>query len=182
MGVNDSGQVAGVGNNGTGNQAFIGTPSGSAPIPYPSGWITGIGQAVNNSGQVAGFGYSGTTTQAFIGTVSGSTAIPLPNGWTTAYGYAVNNAGLVDGNNTLVGATGIAFQAFVGTAAGSIAIPLPPGATIAYVQAGSINDSGFVVGTSDAGGWTWSASNGTVLLSYRQAGLYRARSVSATMA
>ena len=88
----------------------------------------------------------------------------MPNGWTTAYGYAVNNAGLVDGNNTLVGATGIAFQAFIGTAAGSIAIPLPPGATIAYIQAGSINDSGFVVGTSDAGGWIWSASNGTVLL------------------
>ncbi len=39
------------------------------------------------------------------------------------------------------------------------------GATTAYVQGGkSINDSGFVVGASDVGGWIWSANDGTLLL------------------
>jgi hypothetical protein len=43
-------------------------------------------------------------------------------------------------------------------------IPLPGCATSALVGFASLNDLGFVVGSSDAGGWIWDAADGTVLL------------------
>ena len=142
-------------------QAFIGTPSSSAAIPLLQGWNYALGAAVNNLGQVAGsvFG-AASANQAFIGTASGSTLIPLPAGWTSSQGHAVNDSGQVAG----IVINGIVLQAFIGTTAGSTTIPLPTGATTASVGEGSLNNQGFVVGYSDAGGWIWSAATGTVLL------------------
>jgi hypothetical protein len=60
--INASGQVTGHGYNGTAGQtissiqAFVGTTSGSTPIPLPSGWTYTFGLAINDSGQVAGWG------------------------------------------------------------------------------------------------------------------------------
>jgi hypothetical protein len=89
--------VAGGGNNGVVNRAFIGTTSGSTVIPLPSGLFSGaLGSAINDSGQVVGTAYNvnGTAAQAFIGTTSGSTAIPLPSGLLlNAFGYAINDSG-----------------------------------------------------------------------------------------
>jgi hypothetical protein len=59
------------------------------------------------------------------------------------------------------------FQGFVyTTASGITAIPLPQGATTLNFVGPviSINNHGTVTGSSDAGAWTWSSSQGTVLL------------------
>jgi hypothetical protein len=85
----------------------------------------------------------------------------LPSGWLNASGYALNALGEVAGSGTNGGGLQ---QAFIGTASGSTAIPLPTGATTLPRPSVAINDAGFVVGTSDAGGWIWSAGDGTVLL------------------
>ena len=254
-GINDSGQVAGAGNNGTTFQAFISTASGTTPIPVPNGWSNMGAVGINNYGQVAGTGSTGTSIQGFIGTASGvdpiatisglgsmlvyglndlgqvagyaslgglyvtfigtasesipfalgttgyldvlgindsgevaatfigspsvqayiitasgSTPISPLNGWSGISALAINDSGLVTGNGYtfvpggLFGQTLTATQAFIGTASGVTAIPLPPGTTIATVAGNSLNGSGVVVGGSDAGGWIWTASNGTQLL------------------
>lgn len=88
------------------------------------------------------------------------TLIPLPSGWSST-GAAVNDLNQVAGIAYGVVPNG---QAFIGTASASTIIPLPPGATYAEVQGECLNNSGVVVGQSDAGGWMWSASAGTQLL------------------
>jgi len=138
--LNNLGQVAGYGWNGSIPQAFIGTTSGSTAIPLPPGWSEAYGFGINDSGQVAGYGLNGSTKQAFIGTTSGSTAIPLPTGWESARAWGINNSGQVAGD----GWNGSAGQAFIGTTSGSTPIPLPPGWESASGQ--SINNSGQVAG------------------------------------
>jgi hypothetical protein len=161
-GVNDSGEVAGWGFLGTNERAFIGTASGSTAIPLLPGWTFSYGYGINVSGQVAGYGGPNSNTQAFIGTASGMTAIPLVSGWHFAEGFSINDSGQVAG----WGFSGSRYQAFIGTTSGSTAIALPTGAAYAETNssAGSLSNSGQVVGFSDVGGWIWDASNGTQLL------------------
>lgn len=171
--INDSGQVVGtVTNNGSVFQAFIGSLSGSTVIPLPAGWPVSASNAINNSGQVAGYvnsgvmvgGLLGLSNQAFIATVSGITALlPPPLGWSISAGTAINDSGQVAGNLFSVGDEPPS-QVFIGSASGSTAIPLPAGATYAGTTSACLNNSGVVVGYSDAGGWAWSASSGTQLL------------------
>ena len=144
LALNDSGQVAGIGDNGTGTQAFLGTAAGSSPIPIPAGWTTISAFGVNDSGQVVGSGYTGVGSvyQAFIGTPSSVSIVPLPPGWYSAQGFAINDSGQVTG----VGVDGVTIQAFIGTTLGSTPIPLPPGWTGATGQ--SINNAGQVVGSN----------------------------------
>ncbi len=116
---------------------------------------------MNSSGEVAGFVYNGFTSQAFIGNASGSTPIPLAPGLTSAVGEDLNESNQVVGyGNNGVGGNHV----FIGTTSGSALIPLPVGATTATVTLGSLNNSGDVVGYSDAGGWIWDPSDGTQLL------------------
>jgi len=142
-GINNTGQVAGQGNNGTGTQSFVGSASGSTAIPLPSGWVNAYGQAVNNLGQVAGWGNTGTggqgsiAGQAFIGTGAGSTLIPLPAGLTTVYGYGVNDSGQVAGYSS-------SGEIVIGTITGSTAIPAPSGWTFAIAL--GVNNSGQIAG------------------------------------
>src|ERR1700689_5819692 len=58
MGINDAGQVAGVGNNGTTEQAFIATIFGSTVVPLPVNLVSVISDdvAINDAGQVVGTG------------------------------------------------------------------------------------------------------------------------------
>ncbi len=165
--INNSGQVAGWGSNGTTHQAFIGTAAGSTPIPLPAGWSNAYGNGLNNSGQVTGYAFNGggSTGQAFIGTAAGSTPIPLPAGWSNSWGYGINNSGQVTGwvfqdgvccAPDMIGTTG---QAFIGTAAGSTAIPLPAG-WFAALGSG-VNNLGQVVGWGSGGGFIWDATNGS---------------------
>jgi hypothetical protein len=195
--------VTGYGNNGTTNQAFIGTTSGSTPVPLPSGWTISFGSAINNSGQVTGNGWIAGPNLAFVGTSSGSMALPLSPGCTNEVGYAINSLGQValgcsssgvgapvfiasaSGTVAIPPPSGSTFasvsaindagqvagnlapansQAYLGTTAGSTAIPLPTGSTTASVGSGSLNNSGIVVGSSQAGAWIWDAANGTRLL------------------
>src|SRR5580700_2869848 len=139
QGINNFGQVAGQGVNGTGTQAFIGSTSGSAPIPVPagSGWTSSFGEAVNNLGQIAGSGGNSSGGQAFIGTAAGSTVIPPPAGSSGGVGYAVNDSGQVvgfDGYDRL----------YIGTTAGSTAFPTPAGWNAAVGQ--GVNSFGQIVG------------------------------------
>jgi hypothetical protein len=168
--INSSGQVAGWGANGGyySYQAFIGDASSSTAIPLPNGWSVAFAAGINDSGVVAGYGMNGANQyQAWIGTASGVTAIPLPAGWTAAQGLAINNSGQVAGLGYNAGGKG---RAFIGTASGSTPIPLPAGAT--NINAGDyglgcyrcLNDSGSMVGLSDAGAWIWDPNNGTRLL------------------
>jgi hypothetical protein len=147
-GINNSGQVAGYGFNGSANQAFIGSPSGSAAIPFPSGWTSSEGNGINNLGQVAGFVANGGNNQAFVGTVSGSTVLPLPTGWSVAYGNAINDSGQVAGfaSNSVQ----TSHQAFIGTPAGVTLIPIPTGWKNSLASA--INSSGQVAGDVTSAG------------------------------
>jgi hypothetical protein len=159
--INDSGQVAGTAFQA---QAYIGTTSGSTVIPLPVGWSGAYAFGINASGQVTGYVLSvDDNLQAFIGTTSGSTVIPLPAGWGSSYGEAINDSGQVAGFGENVNGEGNNL-ALIGTTSGATVIPLPAGATSAWVSFGSINNSGVVAGISDAGGWIWSASGGTQLL------------------
>jgi hypothetical protein len=161
--INSAGQATGLGFNGLQSQAFIGNVSGTTPISLPSGYVSSLGAAVNVSGQVTGYVTNHVTndTRAFLGTTAGSSVLPLPSGWLNASGYALNALGQVAGSGTNGGGLQ---QAFIGTASGSTAIPLPTGATTLPRPTVAINDAGFVVGISDAGGWIWSAGDGTALL------------------
>ena len=95
---------------------------------------------------------------------AGPTAIfTAPNGWTNFAAHSIIDSGEVAG----YGFNGVFFQGFVyTTASGIAAIPLPLGATtLSFVEPIiSINNHGTVMGSSDAGAWTWSSSQGTVLL------------------
>lgn len=155
-GINNAGFVAGTGTQGTNLQAYIGSVSGSHPIPYPSGWTTALGQAVNNLGQVTG---NGSNSNIFIGTTSGSTVLPLPAGFNSSIPHAINDAGQVVGTNS----PSVGQQVFISTTGGSSIIG-PAGAVSTSVTAGSINNSGTVVGFSELGGWIWNAGTGTQLL------------------
>jgi hypothetical protein len=156
--VNDIGQVAGrvsgyeLGFSPEPEQAFFGTAATSATF-IPSGWFYGSGNAINDAGVVCGSveNSTGTTEEAFVGN-----GVFQFSGWSNSYCYALNDSGDWAGN----GYNGAASQAFFDGAP----IPLPTGATLSSVYLGSLNNSGFVVGNSDAGGWIWDATDGTVLL------------------
>jgi uncharacterized protein (TIGR03437 family) len=196
--INDAGQIAGYGYNGTTTQAFTATVSGMTPVPLLNGWSEAEAYSINESGQITGDGFNGTTIQAFIGTTAATTAIPLGSGFGNSLGIAINDMGQVVGTGdsggtkaafiaTASGMTSIPTvtpmainsagqiagysssatpqTAVIGNATGFTAIPLPAGATHAYVSYGCLNSSGAVVGFSDAGGWIWTASTGTQLLS-----------------
>jgi len=205
FGINASGQVVGYGYNGTNDFAFIGTTSSSTAIFMTAGWASTTGNGINASGEVTGTRQVGSAYSGFVGTTSSATAIPVIAGWTSMGGYGINASGEVAGQglNTLGntqafiynGSTSSAIpllplftssfaeainasgevagytyngtidEAFIGTASGSTAIPLPAGATSASISGQSLNDSGVLVGGSDAGGWIWSSLDGTVLLS-----------------
>jgi hypothetical protein len=156
--INNSGQVVG---GALPTNSFIGTTSSSSAFTVGPNIAT-IASAINSSGQVAGFVfyYPGGifAQQAFIG----GTVIPLPPGWGSAAGYAINDSGQVVGYGSPNGST--VYRVFIGTTSASSAIPPPPGATTATVTFQSINNSGAVVGLSDAGGWIWDAVNGTRLV------------------
>ncbi|HWB98758.1 MAG TPA: IPT/TIG domain-containing protein [Bryobacteraceae bacterium] len=152
--INGFGEITGDAFNGNGFQAFIGTASETTAIPLTGSFTSSQAAAINDAGQVVGKGQNGED-DAFIATTSGMTAIP------SITPVAINNAGQIAGYL----AFGSPETALIGTASGFTAIPLPAGATHAYVSAGCLNSSGAVVGFSDAGGWIWTASAGTQLLS-----------------
>jgi hypothetical protein len=165
--VNDAGQVAETVFAFYGNYvAFIGTPAGNVFVPLPTGWTGAYSfcQAVNNSGQVAGY-LTGSTGPIFFGTTAGTTLVPSPSGswsWQSSglANVALNDPGQIVANGSLLGHN----QVFIGTPSAATAIPLPSAATYATIGPGSLNNSGAVVGQSDAGGWIWDATNGTRLL------------------
>jgi hypothetical protein len=166
--LNDSGQVVQTAFNDTG--AFIGTSAGSTLIPAPAAWAAAFenGAGMNNSAQVTGT-LTFRTSQAFIGNIAGSATIPLPPVWAQAntFGFAVNDSGQVVGYGYIgpgAPSPSSVKQAFIGTPSAATAIPLPSAATYATIGPGSLNNSGAVVGQSDAGGWIWDATNGTRLL------------------
>jgi hypothetical protein len=160
--INESGVVAGAGNNSMTSQDFIGTISGSTAIPQIGGASAQDGNGINNLGQAVGDLNGGPEHgKVFIGTVSSATPVPSPSGWCCAIAFGINDSGQVVANGcTAAGHS----QAFISTVTGSAEIPLPPRATTSSVTFGAINNSGAVVGYSDAGGWIWTASRGTETL------------------
>jgi hypothetical protein len=138
-GINNAGQVAGLGTFGGVNLAFIGSPSGSVVVPLPTGWTLSMSTGINASGQIAAYGNNGGVSQAFIGTTGGSTAIPLPAGSTGVGSNALNDLGQVVGTSG-----GVISQAFLGTVSGSTPIPLPSGSTDSLGY--GVNASGQVTG------------------------------------
>lgn len=168
--INDSGQITGgaemlidFGLGTSAVQAFIGNGSGSTVLPLPAGWTNSVGLGLNNPGQVTGYVYNvnSAVTLAFIGTASSSQALPLPPGWSSATGFAINDSAQVAGFGSNAASNQ---QAFIGTVSSSAVIPLPAGASSATVAGQSINNSGVVVGASNAGGWIWDSARGVRLL------------------
>ena len=144
-GINNSGQVAGTGTNGSVTQAFVGSPSGSTLIPLPAGWTGSLGTALNASGAV-----TGTLTappdlrDGFIGTPSGATLLPQPQSqlYYGSFATAIN-----DSNQ--VGEIGLGLfgnSAYLTTASASIPVvgPYPYGGGMGSAQA--VNQSGQVAG------------------------------------
>jgi hypothetical protein len=162
--VNDNGQVAGSGGISffSSRQAFVGTSSGVTLIPLPAGWTSSSGNVINRNGQVAGWVKNVTTYGVFVGTTAGSSVIPTPAGWINLNATGINDSGQVVGT----GGIGANVQAFFYNGSTSIPIPLPQGAANSYTSGyqSVLNNSGTVVGSSDAGGWIWSSTLGTVLL------------------
>jgi len=162
-GINDAGWVTGVVSNGLNTgQAFLGNLTFSSLIPVPPGQSTSEAYGINNSGIVAGTVFNPQGYQAFIGTASGVTLLPLPAGWAESRAFAINDSGQVAGVGRGSG------QVFTGSMAGTTVILPPRG--VHYVQfwglgPGSINNAGTVVGNSDVGGWMWTPTEGTVMLS-----------------
>jgi hypothetical protein len=156
--VNGSGQVAGVGVNGSGTkQAFIGTTSSSTAIPLPSGWtaIDGAGYccSINNSGHVSGSGYpanSGGYPKDFIGSTSGSRAIPLAPGSCCGEQYlnSLSNPGIMVGDGYGLGTPWI-WDASEGIVLLSTLVP--PGWQINSAIAVSPN-GGFILATGSFNG------------------------------
>lgn len=174
------GLVLGFGTNAAGQgQYFVGSTSGSAAIPSPSGWGYTQAIGINDVGEVVRFVGPSITAgpqQVFVGTVSGSTVIPTPSGWEVALGSAINDSGQIVGD--LLNPS-VKSQAFTGTASGITPIPLPFGLSDAAYgdvvntnNGSSINDSGFVVGVitqagvSGSEGWIYTPPIGTQLLNY----------------
>jgi hypothetical protein len=135
---------------------FVGTTSGSAALPVPSGWSTSFGYstgyAINDSGQVAGYGL-GSLYQAFIGTASGSTVVPVPTGATDAqisFG-SLNHSGVLVGGSDLNGAgtAGWIWDAADGTRLLNLFVPAGWNITDAI----SISNSGLILaqGSFDGG-------------------------------
>ena len=146
-GINNYGQVAGTGQNPEGvQQAFMGSPAGSAPIPIPAGWTSSTGLAINDLGQIAGLlGPAGNTTQAFIGTTAGSTVLPV-NSVYRGSAIGINNAGQVTGTVCQAASCNSGTQAFIATSLDSILIPFPSGFISSSGKA--INSSGQVTGST----------------------------------
>jgi hypothetical protein len=93
--VNDAGQVAGFGYNGTNYQAYIGTTSGSAAISLPAGGVqsTVSSQSLNNLGVVVGTSDGGWIWDAADGTVLLSSLVPA--GWYVEDAMSISNNGLI---------------------------------------------------------------------------------------
>lgn len=140
--VNDSGQIAGFGYNGTTYQAFIATTSGSTVVPLAPGYTEAFASGINNLGQITGSTDAGgsSAAHAYIGSPTGSAVLPIPDGATAAYGYGINDSGQVVGLADLPNDQ----QAFTGTLAGSALIPVPDGFT--ETRAERINSSGQIAG------------------------------------
>ncbi|HEY3823254.1 MAG TPA: hypothetical protein VGL82_01795 [Bryobacteraceae bacterium] len=167
-GINDNGQLVGVV---LGSQVFIGTAAGlTTTLQTEFTLFSDINAlSINDSGQIAAWGLNGDVFTAFVSTASGDAQISPLNGWCNISALGINDSGQVVGNGftftpSPIGNLCTATQAYIGTAAGIAAIPLPVGATVNTVGDGSVNNSGTVVGYSDAGGWIWNAANGTQLL------------------
>lgn len=184
-GIDNLGQAAGSGNNGSGQvsfvattsevagtlrstangttQAFTSSASGSSFVPLPVGYSYSAGDGINNFGVVVGIASNQNIVlvgAVFVDTALGVSLVPLPAGW------EATNAQI--GDLGQIAATGVnsnsIYQAFEGTASGLTPIPLPVGATTTEDFSAYVNSSGVVVGSSDAGGWIWDATDGTQLL------------------
>jgi hypothetical protein len=169
LGISDTGYVTGYASKTGQTLPFLYNPvtgiSQTIALPSTGGWTQERGVGVNDSGQVTGWVYNGIDYDAFIGTPSGgTTVVPLPEGWISAQSASINDSGQIAGyGDTSSGG----FMAFIGTSTGSSAIPLPTGATSATTSTdttGILNNAGDVVGMSNAGGWIWDATDGTLLL------------------
>jgi PEP-CTERM motif len=169
LGISDTGYVTGYASKTGLSLPFLYNPntgiSQTIALPSTGGWTQERGVGVNDSGQVTGWVYNGIDYEPFIGTPgTGTTVIPLPTGWISAQGASINDSGQVAGYG--FNSSGTSF-AFIGTSSGSMAIPLPTGATDAETSSdttGILNNAGDIVGFSNAGGWIWDATDGTLLL------------------
>jgi hypothetical protein len=94
--INASGEVAGYTYNGTIDEAFIGTASGSTAIPLPAGATSAFisGQSLNDSGVlVGGSSAGGWIWSSLDGTVLLSTLVPA--GWDIEGANSISNNGLI---------------------------------------------------------------------------------------
>jgi PEP-CTERM motif len=166
--VNDSGQVVGFVDSTnafptTVYQAFIGNASGMSLIPGTIG--VGEANSINDLGYVVGF----TNSKAWIWDASDGTvflnSLLLPgSGWNLDDALSITNTGLILASASYQGGPDQFIVYALWTKSVTV-IPLPTGATFASPYPyDPINDLGYVVGTSDVGGWIWDASDGTVLL------------------
>lgn len=139
--INDSGQVAADGNNGTGVQPFIGTVFSSSAVPVPAGWTNTYASGINDAGEISGTGVDGNSiSHAFVGTTSGITVVA---DGAVALGGPNQSGALV---GTEFEAMSISTRPLVANTSGTTLLPLIAGGGLQFSYL-SINDSGVVAGT-----------------------------------
>ena len=152
--VNNSGQVAGYSDPGTGHDsAFLSGPNGG---PLKSLGTYSDGEGVNASGQVTG---GNAVRHAFLSSPNGGPLQDLGTlpGGTNSVGYAVNDSGQVGGRSDYAGSVSNATHAFLSGPNGGPLQDLGtlPGGTNSLGL--GVNASGQVAGRSD---YTSSGPNG----------------------
>ena len=161
FGVNDSGQVTGQSNTGSGGHAFLSGPDGAGPLK-PLGALNGssaasYGTGVNANGQVAGYAstndgdYYGL--HAFLSAPNGGALkdLGLLSGGTFSYGTGVNANGQVSGYADIGSSTYHAFLS--GPKGGALKdLGILPGGFTSYGT--GVNGRGQVTGYGTAYGAT----------------------------
>jgi hypothetical protein len=139
--VNNQGLIALYAKLPNGFEPYVGTPSTSAALAFPSGLaaFTNANFALNDSGQVAGFGFNASNNyQGFFDAF----AVPNPAGLLEGEILAMNNFGVVAGTAS----DNFSFDpvfAFVGSTL------IPATADFTPFAATGVNDTGTVVGTGN---------------------------------
>ena len=152
-GINNQNQVVGVSQT-AGNTAAHATlwdVNGAHDLGTLGGTVS-IAYAINNGGQAVGVSYTSgnieTHATAWVNGTPMVGIVDLGGISTSGIAYAINDSGLAAGNNRVLGSSTPAATVWNGAA--SLSLGVLPGGTFGY--ANGINNSGWVIGNSDASG------------------------------
>jgi hypothetical protein len=165
--INDNGDIAGDGYDGTGKQKGFVYSGGVYTEILPPGWRNTWDISINDNGDIAGGGYDGTKYKGFVCSDGVYTEI-LPPGWFTAGATSINDngdvAGVGDSDRT-------GFRKSFVYSGGNYKELIPPGTRYPFttVEASSINNNGTLAVTRIHQFFIWGKSKGFIATSLQLA-------------